>query len=290
VTERFVDAHVHFWDHAEPGLSWPWLDAGFEHPRLKDMHRLDAPRFTPAELLAEAGDEAPSGVVHVHCAALTDDPARETAWLSRMADASGWPAAIISASRLRDPGAAAAMAANGRYARFRGVRDMSVTGDVAPSEVASAFAAAADLGASVELQVPHEHFASLRALAQRWSDVTLVLGHAGQPVERTPSYLARWSAGLHELAESVPNVVVKVSALASSADPDWTVDSLRPWVLACMEAFGADRAMLASNWPIDRLHGRYPDLISAYREIIAGLPAADQAAVLHATAERVYRL
>lgn len=292
MSERFVDAHVHFWDHAEAGLSWPWLDSGFDHPRLKGMHRLDAPRFTPAELRAEAGVAAPSTVVHIHCAAVTDDPALETAWLSRMADADdgGWPAAIVSASRLRDPGAAAAMAANAQHPRFRGVRDMSVTGAVSPPEVAAAFDAATSLGASVELQLPYEHYASVRALAQGWPDVTLIVGHAGQPGERTPPYLARWSAALRELAESAPNVVVKVSAIASSADPDWTVDSLRPWVLACIAAFGADRAMFASNWPIDRLHGRYADLIGAYRAIVADLPAPDQADVLHATAERVYGL
>jgi predicted TIM-barrel fold metal-dependent hydrolase len=289
--EPFVDAHVHFWDHAVDGLSWPWLDAGFDHPRLKGMHRLDAPRFTPVELRAEAGEVAPATVVHVHCAALTDEPDRETRWLMELAgaDARGWPAAIVSASRLREPGAAEAMRANARHDRFRGVRDMSVTGPVTPEEVAAAFEAAGELGASVEIQVPHEHFDTVLALAERWPTVCVVLGHAGQPIERSAGYLSRWSGALGRLA-AAPNVVVKVSALASAADPDWTVDTLRPWVLGCVEAFGAQRAMLASNWPIDRLHGRYPDLVAAYRTIVADLPPADRAALLHGTAERVYRL
>jgi predicted TIM-barrel fold metal-dependent hydrolase len=288
----FLDAHVHFWDHSVPELAWPWLAAGFDHPRLKGMHRLDAPRFTPAELRAEAGPAAPAGVVHVQCAALTEDPATETAWLSRIADADehGWPAVVVAASRLREPGAAAAMAANARHHRFRGVRDMSVTGPVAPDDVAPALDAAAELGGSIELQLPHEHFDTLRRLAERWPAVTFVLGHAGQPTERTAGYLARWSAAMCDLARAVPNVVVKVSAIASSADPGWTVDSIRPLVLACIDAFGAERAMLATNWPIDRLHGRYTDLVDAYRTIVAELPEPAQADVLHATAERVYRL
>jgi predicted TIM-barrel fold metal-dependent hydrolase len=291
-TDDFVDAHVHFWDHSVPGLSWPWLDPGFEHPRLKGMHRLDAPRFTPPELRAEAGGAAPAAVVHVHCAGPSEDPAAETAWLSRLADADdrGWPVAIVSASRLREPAGVAAMAANARHQRFRGVRDMSITGTVATDEVASAFDMAAELEASIELQLPHEHFATVRRLAERWPQVQLVLGHAGQPVARSPEYLVVWKAALHELAGSVPNVAIKVSGIASSADPTWTVDSIRPWVLGCIEAFGAERAMLATNWPIDRLHGRYPDLVAAYRAIIADLPAEDRAALLHGTAERVYRL
>jgi predicted TIM-barrel fold metal-dependent hydrolase len=290
VPEPFVDAHVHFWDHAEPGLWWQWLDPGFEHPRLKGMYRLDAPRYTPPELRAEAGDAAPSMVVHVQSAALTDDPTRETVWLESVASVDGWPNALVAASRLRAEGAGAALAANARHPLFRGVRDMSVTAAVTPDEVAEVFDVASAVGACVELQLPYEHFGSIRDLAARWPDVTLVLGHAGQPVERTPSYFERWSTALVALAGAVPNVVVKVSALASGADPDWTVESIGPWVLGCIEAFGADRSMLATNWPIDRLHGRYGDLVAAYRTITAALPDDERAAVWHGTATRVYRL
>src|SRR5215471_20391325 len=109
--EPFVDAHVHFWDHAQPNLSWPWLDPGFEHPRLRGMHRLDAPRYTPPELRAEAGDAAPSMVVHVQAAAPTDDPTRVTVWLESVASVDGWPNALVAASRLRREGAGAALAA-----------------------------------------------------------------------------------------------------------------------------------------------------------------------------------
>ena len=117
-----------------------------------------------------------------------------------------------------------------------------------------------------------------------------MLGHAGQPLERDQAYLERWSAALAALADRVPNVVLKLSAIASSADPSWTVDSIRPWVLGGIEAFGADRCMLASNWPIDRLYGTYDRLVDAYRDIVSVLPDERQAAVLHATADRVYRV
>jgi predicted TIM-barrel fold metal-dependent hydrolase len=290
MSEPFVDAHVHFWDHAVAGLGWPWLEPGFTHPRLKEMHRLDAPRYGPPELREEAGDGAPAKVVHVQCAAQTEDAALETRWLSGLADDTGWPNAIIGFCRLRSASAPAVLAANAGFERFRGVRDMSVTGAVEPSEVADGLDAAAEFGALVELQLPYEHVGTLRALAERWPTVTFVLGHAGQPEQRTPEYLAEWSQALASLAGAAPNVVVKISAIASAADPFWTVDSLRPLVLACLEAFGVERSVLATNWPVDRLHGRYADLVGAYRSIVAELPAEDQAAVLHGTAERLYRI
>ena len=129
--------------------------------------------------------------------------------------------------------------------------------------------------------MPYEHVGSIRALAERWPDVTIVLGHAGQPVERTPEYLARWSQALADLAAAASNVVVKVSAIAPGADPHWTVDCIRPCVLGCVGAFGAERSMFATNRPIDRLHGTYGGLVGAYREITADLAADERKALFH---------
>ena len=286
----FTDAHVHFWDHSQADLRWLFLEPGFEHPRLKGTQRLDAPRYTPAELRAEAGAAAPTKVVHIQCAAATPDPFRESAWLDALAAEQGWPDAIVARCRIREESAARVIAANAASPRFRGVRDLSVQGDVEPAEVAPAFDAACDHGASVELMVPVEHYSSIAALAGRWPAVTIVLGHAGQPAERSSEYLDRWSSALASLADAAANVVVKVSAIASSADPGWSTESVRPWVLAAIDAFGSDRSMLATNWPIDRLYGSYEGLVDAYRTIVADLPPADRHDVLHRTADRVYRI
>lgn len=289
MSEPFTDAHVHFWDHALPGMRWRFLEPDFEHPRLKGTQRLDAPRFGPDELLAESGVERPDKMVHIQCALLpAPTSTRETEWLESLADAGGYPQAIVAGCRLRDPDAGAVLAANAGYPRFRGVRDLSVTGAVTPGEVRGAFDAAEAHQASVELMLPLEHYDSLVRLAEQWPSVTIVLGHAGQPLGRDAEYLTTWSAALADVANAAPNVVLKLSAIASSADPAWTVDSLRPAVLHAVAAFGADRCMFASNWPIDRLYGDYQRLIGAYREIASELTADEQAAVLHGTADRVY--
>lgn len=290
--QPFTDAHVHFWDHALPGMRWRFLEPDFEHPRLRGTQRLDAPAYTPLDLLAEAGAERPSKLVHVQCAMLpAPDPVMETVWLASLAADTGFPSAIVAGCRLRDPEAGAVVLANATASALMvGVRDLTLAGDVDPAEVAGGFDAASTVGASVELMVSLEHYGSIARLAERWPGVTIVLGHAGQPLERTDAYFAQWTTALATLADRVPNVVLKVSAIASSADPTWTVDSVRPWVLGAIRSFGADRCMLASNWPIDRLYGRYDGLIDAYRQIVSELPATDQAAVLHRTADRVYRL
>ena len=87
--DPFVDAHVHFWDHSVPGLTWAWLEPGFDHPRLKGTPRLDASRYTTPEFLAEAAGTGVAAAVHVQAAAWSDRPQRETEGLDRLAADTG---------------------------------------------------------------------------------------------------------------------------------------------------------------------------------------------------------
>ena len=85
------------------------------------------------------------------------------------------------------------------------------------------------------------------------------------------------------------NVVVKISGLGMG-DTCWTVGSIRPWVLSCIEAFGVERSFFGTNWPVDRLFSSYPDVVSAYAEIIAGFAPDDQEAMFSRNAERIFQI
>jgi predicted TIM-barrel fold metal-dependent hydrolase len=65
---------------------------------------------------------------------------------------------------------------------------------------------------------------------------------------------------------------------------------LRPWVLGCIEAFGAHRVVFATNWPVDRMFSSYPDLIDAYAKIISGFTEDEQMAMFSGNAERLFRI
>ena len=75
-------------------------------------------------------------------------------------------------------------------------------------------------------------------------------------------------------------------------DHDWTVESIRPWVLHCIQAFGVDRAMFGTNWPVDILYSTYLRQIDAYRTILSteGFSRADQEKLLYRNAEKFYRI
>ena len=74
------------------------------------------------------------------------------------------------------------------------------------------------------------------------------------------------------------------------AGGNWTIDSIRPYVLGCIEAFGVDRSFFGSNWPVDKMYSTYAELISAYREIIADFGEHEQVALFSKNAERIYRV
>jgi predicted TIM-barrel fold metal-dependent hydrolase len=73
-------------------------------------------------------------------------------------------------------------------------------------------------------------------------------------------------------------------------DNRWTIDSLRPYVLGCIEAFGVDRCVLGTNWPVDRLYSSYGDVLEAYETITSGLTDAEQTALFSGNAERIFRI
>lgn len=287
-TFQFVDAHVHFWDHSVEGLRWRYLEPGFDHPRLREMHRLDAPRFTEPELVGQAGPYAPDAIVHVQSCD-EDEAGLESAWVQSLADDGGAVSAIIARARLAEPDLVRVLDANSCHRNYRGVRDMASPLTIDTAEFVQGFDHVADQGAILEVLVPYTKYAAVCALADRRPEATIVLGHAGLAERRDDAYFAEWSRHLAVFSER-PNVAVKISALASGADPDWTAASIAPWIRHCIDVFGPDRAMFGSNWPIDRLYGSYERLIDAYRHATADLSPPDTHAVFAGTATTLYAI
>jgi predicted TIM-barrel fold metal-dependent hydrolase len=97
-----------------------------------------------------------------------------------------------------------------------------------------------------------------------------------------------WREGMRALA-ACPNVAVKISGLAMF-DHQWSVESFRPYVLETIDTFGCERAMFASNFPVDRLFATYEGLWNAYLSIVQDLSDTEIDALVKSNAERIYRI
>ena len=72
--------------------------------------------------------------------------------------------------------------------------------------------------------------------------------------------------------------------------PRWTVADTGPLLERTLATFGPDRGMVGTNLPVDRLFAAGQAILGAIAAVAAGLPEAEQRAVLSGTAERVYRI
>ena len=78
----------------------------------------------------------------------------------------------------------------------------------------------------------------------------------------------KWKSGV-ATAASCDNIRWKISGLGMG-DNNWTVDSIRRYVLTSIETVGVDRCFFATNWPVDWLWSTYDKVVDAYKEIISG--------------------
>lgn len=126
-------------------------------------------------------------------------------------------------------------------------------------------------------------------VAARHPDVKFVLDHLGGPLAEDADPV-RWEAGLRTLG-ALPNVSSKLSGLSSGLAPGgWTAEDLRPFVEIAFEAFGPDRLLYGSDWPLAELGGGAPAWKSALDNMLNNLSSDERAAVFGGTATDVYSL
>jgi predicted TIM-barrel fold metal-dependent hydrolase len=286
---EFVDTHVHYWDLGHPDLYYSWLQPDSVHPQFGE--RLDGIKgvnFVAEDFIAETRDANVTKVVHVQAALGIQDPVKESEWLQAAAGRTGFPHAIVAYANLKDPGVETMLARHLEYLTVKGVRDFSEGDYLVDSDFHRGYALLERYGLVASLDVKWEDMGSLRDLAGKFPNIRVVLDHCGFPLERTDEYFQSWRKGITTLAEA-GNVVCKISGLGM-CDWDWTVESIRPWILHCIDAFGPERCVFATNWPVDRLFSTYDVLIDAYEEIIAAFSQDEQTAMFSGNAERLYRI
>ncbi len=284
----FVDTHVHYWDLKDPDLKYVWLEPDWVHPILGDIDGLKVLKYMAEQYVAETRFQNVSKCVHVQAAIGIADPVEETRWLQVQADRTGFPHGIVAHCDLTSPDASETLARHLEYANMRGVRDFGQGDYLVDPDWQRGYGLLGPLDLVFCLDVLPENLGKARALAEQHPDVVLCIDHAGFPRARDAEYFEMWKRGMADAA-GAENVVCKVSGLGM-CDNAWTVDSIRPWVLACIESFGTERTFFGTNWPVDRLYSSYGDVVDAYAEIIGDFSEAEQEALFSRNAERIFRI
>jgi predicted TIM-barrel fold metal-dependent hydrolase len=299
--DGIVDPHFHLWEPSRH--PYPWLTDKPSPIRVAGDPAPIAGDYLVADYLAETAAQNVIKAVHVDAGWDYADPVAETRWLQAIADdpiSRGFPHGIVARASLDAPDAETVLAAHSRHPNLRGIRQIAnwhpnldktyVQRHDLLSDPAfrRGFALLDRWGLSFDLQCYPSQFDQALRLADDFPATSIILNHAGMPVDRDPAALRLWRDGLRGLARR-PNVTVKISGLGM-LDWTWTTASIRPFVRDCLDAFGPDRAMFASNFPVDRLYSSCDRLYDAFHEIVSDLPAPERRALFRDNAIRVYRL
>ena len=284
---EFVDAHVHFYDMQHPELIYAHWQPDVVHPSLGTLPRKLSERNWLAEDFIELTRDANvTKAVHVQAAIGSADPVKETEWLQEAADRTGFPQAIVAYADLRDPNVEATLERHCQFDNMRGIRDFSYGDYLVEPDFHRGYALLEKHGLVASIAAQWQDMEKLAALATKFPNIPIVIDHAGVPSERTAEYFEDWKRGMSAAAKA-DNVICKISGLGMG-DNDWTVDSIRPYVMQCIEAFGVERSLFATNWPVDSLFSDYDAIVSAYDEITAGFSEGERRALFSGNAEGVY--
>jgi predicted TIM-barrel fold metal-dependent hydrolase len=297
VQDQIVDAHMHLWDLDK--IPYPWLTPPLPVGITGDVSAIAKTYLLDDYLRDAGGKHRVTKIVHVEAGA---DPAAslaETRWLQGVANARGYPQAIVAHAELNSTGVEALLEQHASHPNVRGIRQIinwhpDPNKTYTPRDLLAdpawekGFALLRKHHFSFDLQIYPSQMPAAARLAGRYPDTAMILNHTGMPVDRDAAGLEAWRNGMQALAQR-PNIAVKISGLAM-LDWHWSLDSLRPFVLQTVELFGADRCLFASNFPVDRLFGSFERQYDAYQSLVATFSPAERTKMFVTNAERIYRI
>ncbi len=293
-----VDCHQHFWDLDRN--YYPWLcDPVPVHFRYGDYSAIKR-NYLPPDYLRDAGANRVVKTVHEEAWWNPADPVGETRFVEEVAAQYGLPTALVGAAFLARDDIEEVLAGHAKSRLARGIRnypsaaaspreaERGAPGSMDDAKWRRGYALLAQHAFSCDLQTPWWHLDAMAELATDFPRTQIVIVHAAMPNDRSPEGLSAWRRALEHVAAQ-PNVAIKVSGLGQAGLP-WTLEANGPVIRDAVAIFGADRAMFASNYPVDRIVGTFATIYDGFRAAIADRPEAERRKLLHDTAERIYRL
>ena len=295
---EIVDPHHHFWDL--DALHYPWLTdqplSSFPFGEYDVLRH----NYLPEDYRRDAEGHNVVKTVHVEADRHVGDPLDETNWLTHLHERAGVPNAIVAWAPLARPDTEEILARQADNPLVRGIRtkpkvsespDESVAGDPGTMQDdlwLGDLALFEKYGLSWDMRVPYWHLGEAAEVARSLPGVQIVLNHAGLPWDRSDEGLKIWRQGMEAVA-ACPNVTTKISFLLVP-DSAWNDDQNARVIRDTIEAFGIDRSMFASNYPVDRMRASFDTIYSLFKRTAADFAIEDQRKLFSENAMRIYRI
>ena len=272
-----IDSHQHFWRYTP--AEYPWMKP--EWPIRRD--------FLPPDLAREMTAVGLAGCVAVQA----QQTVAEARWLLSLADAHPFIRGVVGWVDLQSERVEEQLAEFARYPRFVGVRH--VVQDEPDDNFLLRPAFQCGIGKLQQFNLaydllvfPKQLPAAIRLVAN-FPEQRFVLDHIAKPLIRDGT-LSPWREQIRELAQA-PNVWCKISGMVTEAKWDgWRAEDFRPYLDVVGAAFGAERLMFGSDWPVCTLAGSYAQVHQLAAEFARSFSAEARAKFFGGNAVDFYRL
>jgi L-fuconolactonase len=273
-----IDAHQHFWKYNQN--DYGWMGPGMENLRCDHLGGDLAP------LLNQAGID---GTVAVQARQILE----ETEFLLHLADKCPFIKGVVGWVDLRSPQLGAQLESFCYHPKLCGVRH------VIHDEPDDRFMLREDFVHGVsklwkynltyDLLLFPKHLPVACELVAKFSRQTFVLDHIAKPLIKDGK-TEPWATDLKKLA-SFKNVSCKISGMVTEADwHNFKPEDFKPYMDVVLEAFGADRLMIGSDWPVCTVAGQYHEVMQIAADFIEQLSPDEQTAIWSQNAIRIYQL
>ncbi len=275
-----IDSHQHFWK----------LDLPFDYEWLKEPQHVPICRdFLPADLqphLTESGVDKTVFVQTQHCL-------EENRWALQLAEQNNFLAGVVGWVDLASEQCESQLSEFLRNPKFVGIRH------VTQAEPDDDFIIRPNVVRGLQVLQKHkmpfdllfftQHLKHAATLAQMLPELPMVIDHLSKPKIKQ-GITAGWTDDLKKAA-LYPNMYCKISGMVTEADwKNWKPEDLKPYVETALEAFGPDRCMFGSDWPVCELAASYETVVSTTKSLLSSLSESERDQIFGGTAKRFYRL
>jgi len=273
-----IDSHQHFWQYNSNAYGW-----------INDEMSVIRRDFLPDDLREEIAPAGVSGVISVQAS----QTLKETRWLLELAARDDFIKGVVGWAPLIDSEVDQVLATLSTNSKLVGVRH------VLQDEPDPLFMLRDDfnrgirqlkrLGLPYDILIFERHLPQTIEFVDRHEQQVFIVDHLAKPRVKDEQ-LSPWQENIGELAKR-PHVYCKLSGLVTEASyRHWTPDQLRPYMETVLSAFGPERTMFGSDWPVCLVAAGYKEWTDIVADAVGSLPLADQERIWSGTAIEAYKL
>ena len=273
-----IDSHQHFWKYDAVRDSW-----------ITDEMTVLRRDFLPDDL-----DPArKANGIDATIAVQADQSEDETQFLLQLAERHGSIAGVVGWIDLRSPRVEELLRVFSRFEKLRGFRHIAQSEPddrfLVREDFVRGVAQLAQFGFTYDILIYPKQLPAALELVTRLPQQKFIIDHLAKPLIKSRT-IAEWAKFMQSLANS-PNACCKLSGLVTEADwRHWKKEDFRPYLDVVFDAFGPDRLLFGSDWPVCLLAASYQQVLEIVEDYVQGYPADAKEKIFGANAARFYGL